>query len=154
MRTAAASAWGALFGPTATSAVGLSTWGALANSLFYAAAAAAIALILGVLAGYRRGGRAGPGLRAYLFLPLVISPVVLAFALASFWRPLLGGSGAVWILIVVSQATIALPFALQGLDVALASVPAAARESVQTLGAPPFVAYLEAELPLVRPARS
>ncbi|MCI4361493.1 MAG: ABC transporter permease subunit, partial [Thermoplasmata archaeon] len=77
---------------------------------------------------------------------------VLSFALATVWRPVLGGAGSVWLLIVVSQSTLGLPFALQGLDVALASVAPRVRESIQALGARPFVAYLEGELPLVRPA--
>ncbi len=149
---AVGSAWGELFGDRVTSALGISTLGALGNSLLFAGAAATIALVLGVLAGFRRAHLRPTGLRAYLFLPLLISPIVLSSGLAPVWRPLLGGAGGVWVLIIVSQATLGLPFALQGLDVALASIPARLREAAETLGASPFVAYLEAELPLVRPA--
>jgi len=146
------SAWGPLFGAALGRELGISTAGALGNSLFFAASAATIAVLLGVVAGFRRPSARETGLRAYLFLPLLLSPIVLSFGLATFWRPVLGGNGSVWLLIVLSQATLGLPFALQGLDVALASVSPRFRESVQTLGARPFVAYLEAELPLVRPA--
>jgi thiamine transport system permease protein len=146
------SAWAPLFGASVTRQLGISTVGALGNSLFFAAAAGTIAVVLGVVAGFRRPSVRETGLRAYLFLPLLISPIVLSFGLATFWRPLLGGNGSVWILIVVSQATLGLPFALQGLDVALSSVSPRFRESVEALGATPFVAYLESELPLVRPA--
>jgi thiamine transport system permease protein len=146
------SAWAPLFGSSVTRQLGISTAGALGNSLFFAAAAATIAVLLGVIAGFRRPSAREAGLRAYLFLPLLVSPIVLSFGLATFWRPLLGGNGSVWLLIVLSQATLGLPFALQGLDVALASVSPRLRESVETLGATPFVAYLEAELPTVRPA--
>jgi len=148
----AGSAWSPLFGANVTRELGISTFGALGNSLFFAAVAATIAIVLGILAGFRRPSARETGLRAYLFLPLLISPIVLSFGLATFWRPLLGGNGSVWLLIVLSQATLGLPFALQGLDVALASVAPRFRESVETLGASPFVAYLESELPLVRPA--
>jgi thiamine transport system permease protein len=148
----AGSAWGVLFSASVTRQLGISTLGALGNSLFFAGAAATIAVVLGIVAGFRRPSAGETGLRAYLFLPLLISPVVLSFGLATFWRPLLGGNGSVWLLIVLGQATVGLPFALQGLDVALASVSSRFRESVETLGATPFVAYLEAELPLVRPA--
>ncbi|HEY6238713.1 MAG TPA: ABC transporter permease subunit, partial [Thermoplasmata archaeon] len=146
------SAWPYLFGDGVTTSLGISTEGAMLNSLWFALAASGIAVLLGILAGYGRRRSADRALRVYLFVPLLVSPVVLAFSLATFWRPVLGGASQVWLLILLSQATLSLPFALQSLDVALASVPPRHRESVQSLGAAPFQAYLEAELPRVRPA--
>ena len=75
---------------------------------------------------------------------------MLSFALASFWRPILGGESMVWLLIVLSQTTLALPFALQSLVVALSRVPATFREAAQTLGSRPWPAYLDTEVPQVR----
>lgn len=148
------SAWSYLFssgaGGGGTGAVG--TVGASVNSLVFASAAAAIATLLAVLAGYARGRGSRTSLRVYLFLPLLVSPIVLAFALSQFWRPLLGGTSQVWLLVLLSQATIALPFALQSLDVSLAAIPRRHRETAQSLGAAPFTAYLEGELSLARRA--
>jgi thiamine transport system permease protein len=146
------SAWPYLFSAGASASAGISTEGAIVNSLLFAGVASGLAVLLGILAGFGRRGPARRALRVYLFVPLLVSPVVLAFALATFWRPILGGASEVWLLILLSQATLALPFALQSLDVALASVSRHHRESAQSLGAGPFLAYLEAELPRVRPA--
>ncbi|MCI4350155.1 MAG: ABC transporter permease subunit [Thermoplasmata archaeon] len=144
--------WATLFGPAVTSALGISAGGALANTLLFAALAAGIALVLGVVGGFAYGGaRTTPRIVPFvLFLPLVISPVVLSFSLATFWRPLLGGASTVWALIVVSQATLALPFAFQVFGVALGRLSPQRRDAARLLGASPFAAYLDIEVPLAR----
>ncbi len=151
---AAGSALGYLFGPGAQATLGLSIVAAIGNTLVFAGSAAAIALLLGVVSGFlvRAGRRPAFGLSGVIYLPLLLSPIVLALALAGFWRPVLGGPSATWVLIVIAQSLLALPFALQGLSVALARVPRGYREGAQSLGASPFSAYLDAELPLARPA--
>ncbi len=144
--------WSELFAPTTTGRLGISAFGMVANTLLFATAAAAITLLLGIVLGFvvaRRPGRAA-ALGLLFFLPLLISPVVLAFSLASFWRPLVGGETNVWLLIVLSQAVLALPFALQSLEIPLAGLPPAAREAAETLGARPWGAFLDADLPRVR----
>jgi ABC-type Fe3+ transport system permease subunit len=50
----------------------------------------------------------------------------------------------------VSQAVLALPFALQSLGIPLAGLTPAAREAAESLGAPRFSAFLDADLPRVR----
>ncbi len=140
-----------LAGGALTARLGISTLGAAENSLLFATAAAATALLLGVLAGASRGA-IGPAVRAYRWVPLLVSPVVLSFAIGQFWQPVLGGPAEVGVLIILAQATLAIPFALSGLDVALAGVPARFRETATSLGAPPFTAYVEGELPRVRSA--
>jgi len=85
-----------------------------------------------------------------LFVPLLLSPVVLAFALSSFWRPVVGSGANIWTLVVVSQAILALPFALQSLEIPLAGLSSAARETARTLGATSFGAFLDADLPRVQ----
>ena len=146
------SAWSELFSPALTARLGISIEGAVGNTLFFATIAAVIAIVLGVAAGYgvavrpRRAGAVG----LLLFVPLLISPVVLAFALAEFWRPLLGGESTVWALVIVSQAALALPFALQSLQIPLAGLSAGEREVARTLGATGWGAYLDADLPRVR----
>ncbi len=148
----AGAAWGTLFAPSTAARLGIGIPGALANTLLFAVAAAGIAVLLVVPAAFSalRGARAGTGLGLLLFAPLLVSPVVLAFALATFWRPLLGGESAVWALVIVSQAMLALPFALQTLTIPLSGLSPEARESAQTLGAPRFAAFLDADLPRAR----
>lgn len=147
-----ATGWAELFSPTLTAKLGISTAGAVANSLFFATGAALVALLLALAAGYarRRGAAGGPGLDALLFLPILASPVILAFGLATFWRPWLGGGTNIWVLILVSQAAIALPFALQNLRLTLERLPRAPWEAARTLGRSPFGAFLDVELPRVR----
>jgi thiamine transport system permease protein len=147
----AGSAGAYLLGSALTGRLGISTVGAAENSLVFAGAASLAALLLGVLAGASRGA-GGPAVRVYRWIPLLVSPVVLSFAIAQDWEPAIGGASEVGLLIILAQATLAIPFALSGLDVALAGVPPRYRETAATLGAPPFTAYVEGELPLVRPA--
>ncbi|HYK93775.1 MAG TPA: ABC transporter permease subunit [Thermoplasmata archaeon] len=149
-----AGAWLALASPRVEATTGISAGGAIVNTLLFATAAALIALLLGVLAGHSttRQPRSAPGIQFLLFVPLLLSPVVLAFSLAQFWRPVFGGESTVWLLIILSQATLALPFSLQSVQVALTRLPAGPRESARVLGASPFRAYLDADLPAIRGA--
>jgi len=148
----AGAAWGTLFAPSTAARLGIGIPGALGNTMAFAVAAAGIAVLLVVPAAFSalRGARAGTGLGLLLFAPLLVSPIVLAFALATFWRPLLGGESAVWALVIVSQAMLALPFALQTLTIPLSGLAPDAREAAQTLGASRFLAFLDADLPRVR----
>jgi thiamine transport system permease protein len=146
------SAWTQLFSSATTARLGISVVGAVGNTLFFASVAAALAIVLGVVSGYavaHRPVRAG-ALGLLLFVPLLLSPVVLAFSLAQFWRPILGGESTVWFLVIVSQATLALPFALQSLEIPLAGLGPEEREVARTLGATGWGAFLDADLPRVR----
>jgi thiamine transport system permease protein len=143
-----------LFSPALTQRLGISTSAALGNTMFFAAGAAGIAVLFGLLAGFVlriRPSWSRP-VQFLLFLPLLISPIILSFSLAEFWRPLLGGESTVWLLILLSQATLALPFATQSLWVGLRRVPASFGEGARLLGARPITAFLDTELPLARGA--
>ena len=145
-------AWVSLFSASTGQRLGISIAGAVGNTLFFASVAAAIAVVLGILSGFavaRRPRRAG-AIGLLLFVPLLLSPVVLAFSLAQFWRPLFGGESTVWALVIVSQATLALPFALQSLEIPLAALGPEARDAARTLGATGWGAFLDADLPRVR----
>lgn len=146
------SAFAQLFGPSVTGRLGVSTFAATANTVFFATVATALALLFAVATGFGLSARPGAAraLRALVFAPLVVSPVVLSFALSQFWRPVFGGSSTVGVLILLAQATLAIPFALPAVEVALRRVPASLRESARTLGQSPWPAYLDVELPLVR----
>ena len=140
--------WSLLLGPHVTSIIGLSTSGALINTLVFAGIASVVAVLLGIVTGFgiRRPGKSRGWLGAFAFAPVVLSPVVLSFALATSYRPLFGGESTVWVLILLSQATLALPFALQSLFVPLRQLPHTPREAAETLGARPVSAYLDTEL--------
>ncbi|HKV90238.1 MAG TPA: ABC transporter permease subunit, partial [Thermoplasmata archaeon] len=129
----------ALFGPTVTARLGVSTAAATANTVFFASVGSAIAVLFAIATGFGLGRGAGGGrwLRALVFAPLVISPVVLSFALAQFWRPAFGGTSTVGLLILLAQSTLALPFALPAVEVSLRRVPPSLREAAATLGARP-----------------
>jgi len=150
----AGAAWSGLFSSTTTEHLGVSIVGAIGNTLFFAVVAAMLALILSIASGYAVAHRPHRAvtLGLLLFVPLLLSPVVLAFALASFWRPFLGASSNIWTLVIVSQAILALPFALQSLQIPLAGLSSSARETARTLGSGAFGAFLDADLPRVRDA--
>ncbi|HEV2449075.1 MAG TPA: ABC transporter permease subunit [Thermoplasmata archaeon] len=141
--------WSQLFGRSLATHLGLSTYSAIGNSLLFAGLAAGIVLLLALSAGFalRAWPRASVPVDAMLFLPVLVSPVLLAFALANFWRPLIGGGNSVWFLIVVSQASAALPLAVPPLLRSLARLGRGTREAARTLGAARLSAYLDAELP-------
>ncbi len=146
------SAWVALFSNATTARLGVSAVGLVANTLLFATGAAVVALLLGIVLGFAvqgRTARAG-ALGLVLFVPLLLSPVVLAIALAEFWRPLLGGAPNVWILVIVSQAVLALPFALQSIEIPLSGLSPSVREGAEALGASRWVAFVDADLPRVR----
>jgi thiamine transport system permease protein len=147
-------AWAGLFSSRLTAVVGISTVGALLNTLFFAAVASGIALLFSVLGGYSAGARGARlrGLELLLFAPLLISPIVLSFSLASFWRPILGGASTIWLLVLLSQTILTLPFAVQSFRVASVGLSRRFREAARLLGSPPFSAYLDAELPMLRGA--
>ncbi|MGB6501345.1 MAG: ABC transporter permease subunit [Thermoplasmata archaeon] len=145
-------AWGALFSAQTSAKLGIPVAGAIGNTFLFALGASALTLLLGIAAGHaiaRRPDRAA-WVGLLLFVPLLLSPVVLAFALAQFWRPLLGGEESIWALILISQSVLAIPFAVQSLEIPLAGLPRDAAETARTLGAPPWTAYLDVDLPRVR----
>jgi thiamine transport system permease protein len=148
----AGAVWSDLFSASTTARVGVSAVGMVANTLLFATAASVLAVLFGIVLGYAAIGHVSRGrmLGLVLFVPLLISPVVLAFALVAFWRPLLGGAGNIWILVILSQSVLALPFALQSIEIPLAGLTPGAREAAETLGASPWTAFLDADLPRVR----
>jgi thiamine transport system permease protein len=142
----------ALFGAHTTSVLGISALSALGNTLFFAAVGASIVLLVAVVGGrflVASSSRA-TGIGFLLFLPLLFSPVVVAFALANLWRPILGGESMVWVLVILSQTTLALPFAIQSFGLPLRRLSSQLRDSARLLGASAWVAYLDADLPRAR----
>ncbi|HEV2519673.1 MAG TPA: ABC transporter permease subunit [Thermoplasmata archaeon] len=148
----AASPFVDLFAPALTARLGFSTASAGANTLLYATLASVLAVLLALAAApsLARRRRAQRAVGAIAFAPLLISPVVLSFALAQFVRPLLGGESAVPLLIIISQATLALPFVLQAIGIPLTGTSPRLGEAARALGASRWQAYLDVELPTIR----
>jgi thiamine transport system permease protein len=122
-------------------------WHALLNSLLFAGAAAAIALVVGILAAVAvaRGRR---GLDALLMLPLGASAAMLGFGfLLAFDHPWdLRTSAAI---VPIAQALVAIPFVVRSLVPALRAVEARLAEAAAVLGASPWQVRREVELPLL-----
>ncbi|MGW2026469.1 ABC transporter permease [Streptomyces decoyicus] len=140
---------------------------ALWNSLAYAAAATAIALVVGGLAAaaltlprLRRGpsgrtplaGRFLRGFDALLMLPLGVSAVTVGFGfLISLDAPPLD-LRASWWLVPLAQALVGVPFVVRTMLPVLRAIDGRLREAAAVLGASPWRVWREVDLPLVRRA--
>ncbi|MEI7768798.1 MAG: iron ABC transporter permease [Chloroflexales bacterium] len=148
---------------------------ALANSLRIAAAAAGIALAVGVPAAYMlaspamlnvelrmRNGRAGHStfniqhsalLDALFMLPLGTSAVTMGLGyLVALSTPALVGLRASPLLVPIVHSLVALPFVIRSLLPALRGLSPRLAEAAALLGASPWRAWLYVELPLITPA--
>ncbi|MFE4589691.1 ABC transporter permease [Streptomyces laurentii] len=128
----------------------------LVNSLRYALAATAIAVVIGGLAAAaltRRGsGRLVRGFDALLMLPLGVSAVTVGFGfLITLDEPPLD-LRASWILVPLAQALVGVPFVVRIMLPVLRAVDDRLREAAAVLGASPWRAWREVDLPLVRRA--
>ncbi|MEV5127835.1 iron ABC transporter permease [Streptomyces decoyicus] len=140
---------------------------ALWNSLAYAAAATAIALVVGGLAAaaltlprLRRGpsgrtplvSRFARGFDALLMLPLGVSAVTVGFGfLISLDAPPLD-LRASWWLVPLAQALVGVPFVVRTMLPVLRAIDGRLREAAAVLGASPWRVWREVDLPLVRRA--
>ncbi len=122
---------------------------AIVNSLLFATAATAIALVVGGMASFviARSGR-GRLLDATLALPLGVSAVTVGFGfLIALDAPPLD-LRASWILVPIAHALIAIPFVVRVATPVLRSVDPRLREAAAVLGAPPRRVWREIDLPL------
>ncbi|WP_119295256.1 iron ABC transporter permease [Streptomyces sp. YIM 130001] len=133
---------------------------AIGNSLQYALAATAIALVIGGLAsaaltftrGRSRPGRLVRGFDALLMLPLGVSAVTVGFGfLISLDKPPLDLRSS-WILVPLAQALVGVPFVVRTMLPVLRAVDGRLREAAAVLGASPWQVWREVDFPLVRRA--
>ncbi len=141
---------------------------AVGNSLRYALAATAIAVVVGGLAAAaltprsRPGadGRAGAsgagrllrGFDALLMLPLGVSAVTVGFGfLIALDEPPLDLRQQ-WILVPLAQALVGVPFVVRTMLPVLRAVDERLREAAAVLGASPLRVWREVDLPMVRRA--
>ncbi|MGW0967203.1 ABC transporter permease [Streptomyces sp. NPDC002516] len=128
---------------------------AVGNSLEYALAATAIAVLIGGLAAAaltRRAGRLMRGFDALLMLPLGVSAVTVGFGfLIALDEPPLD-LRASWILVPLAQALVGVPFVVRTMLPVLRAVDGRLREAATVLGASPWRVWREVDLPMVRRA--
>ncbi|MEG3629009.1 ABC transporter permease [Streptomyces poriticola] len=129
---------------------------AVGNSLQYAVAATAIAVLIGGLAAAaltrRDAGRFVRGFDALLMLPLGVSAVTVGFGfLIALDEPPLDLRSS-WILVPLAQALVGVPFVVRTMLPVLRAVDARLREAAAVLGASPWRVWREVDLPLVRRA--
>ncbi|MEU6404382.1 iron ABC transporter permease [Streptomyces sp. NPDC046985] len=129
---------------------------AVGVSLSYAAAATGIAVVVGALAAAaltrRDAGRIVRGFDALLMLPLGVSAVTVGFGfLIALDEPPLDLRDS-WILVPLAQALVGAPFVVRTMLPVLRAVDARLREAAAVLGASPWRAWREVDLPLVRRA--
>jgi thiamine transport system permease protein len=138
-------------------------WEAVVNSVVYAGAAAAIAVVVGGLAAFAIGGQNGQAsvsdterrpfgtrlLDALVLIPLGVSAVMLGLGfLIAFDTPPLDFRAAPW-LVPVAQALVAIPFVVRIVAPTLRSIDPRQREAAALLGASPGRVRREIDLPIV-----
>jgi thiamine transport system permease protein len=132
-----------------TSALLVEPWEAIVNSILYAAAATAIAVLVGGLAAFAIADRRSRALDSLVLLPLGASAVMLGLGfLIAFDAAPLAFRGEPW-LVPVAQALVAIPFVVRIVAPALRSIDAHQREAAALLGASPSRVRREIDLPIV-----
>lgn len=125
---------------------------AVGNSLEYALAATAVALVIGSLAAAaltRRAGRLTRGFDALLMLPLGVSAVTVGFGfLITLDEPPLDLRSS-WILVPLAQALVGVPFVVRIMLPVLRAIDGRLREAAAVLGASPLRVWREVDLPMV-----
>ena len=147
-------AWRALSERTRTTGLFVPPVEAVANSLRYAVAATVVAVVLGVLAAAalsRPSGRIARAVDATLLLPLGTSAVTVGFGFLLALDEPIDLRASPW-LVPLAQAVVALPFVVRTMTPVLRSIDSRLREAAAVLGASPWRAWKEVDLPLARRA--
>jgi thiamine transport system permease protein len=119
---------------------------ALWNTLRFTVSAVLLATVLGLM--HALAARRSLLLRTLVFLPFVVSPVMVAFGLLLLY-PAWTASAA---LLIAAYALLAYPFVAKSLASALDSMPAHYLDAARSLGASPWRAFWRVTFPLLRPA--
>ena len=123
---------------------------AIGNSIRFAFASMAIALVVGTASAYviARPGRSSMR-DALLMMPLGVSAVTLGFGfLVAFNRQPIDLRGS-WAILVIAHSLVAYPFVIRSLLPVLRGMPPQLKESAALLGASPVNVFLHIELPLI-----
>jgi thiamine transport system permease protein len=124
-------------------------WEAILNSVLYAAAASAIAVVVGGLAAFAVVDRSSRLLDGLVLLPLGASAVMLGLGfLIAFDTPPVDFRAEPWI-VPVAQALVAIPFVVRIVAPTLRSIDPRQREAAALLGASPSRVLRAIDLPIV-----
>lgn len=119
---------------------------ALWNTVRFSALALVLATLLGV--AHAMAARRHLWLRTLVFLPFVVSPVVVAFGLLLLYPTWASNSA----LLVAAYAMLAYPFVAKSVASSLDSMPAQYEAVARSLGASRWRVFWRVTLPLLRPA--
>jgi thiamine transport system permease protein len=122
------------------------TLAALWNSLRFTLLAVGLATALGL--AHALVARHSLLLRTLVFLPFVVSPVMVAFGLLLLYPQWTASFG----LLVCAYALLAYPFVAKSLAAGLDSMPVHLAQAARTLGASSWHVFLRVTMPLLRPA--
>jgi len=127
----------------------------LVNTLTYAAAATAIAIVLSALLGYlivKRNNALTMTLDYLTAIPLALSGTALGIGLIHAfnggWLPLTGTAAIIVLAYIIRR----LPFGLRNASSTLYNIPRSIEEASVSLGVPPGRTFLRVVLPLMVPA--
>jgi len=126
----------------------------LVNSLLYATLATLLAVLLGIPLAYaHRSRRSGiPTLAsAMTLLPLGVSAITVAYGLMRMIAVPLGLTTNPWLLIVIAQTIIGLPFSARAIEISLRGIDPEIIEQADSLGASRLQRLFFVELPLLAP---
>ena len=135
---AGAQSWAVLWEPETLQALG--------NTLRFSGAALLLATVLGLC--HALAARHSAVLRALAFLPLVVSPVLVAFGLLLLYP----GWTASVPLLIAAYALLAYPFVAKSVASGLDGLPANLGAAARSLGASPWRAFWRVTWPLLLPA--
>ncbi len=119
---------------------------ALSNTAQFSALALALATGLGL--AHTLAAQRVLWLRTLVFLPFMVSPVMVAFGLLLLYPQWSGSFGV----LVAAYALLAYPFIAKSLAARLDSLPAHYLEAARSLGASPWRCFWRVTLPLLAPA--
>jgi len=119
---------------------------ALSNTAQFSALALALATGLGL--AHALAAQRVLWLRTLVFLPFIVSPVMVAFGLLLLYPQWSGSFGV----LVAAYALLAYPFVAKSLAARLDSLPAHYLEAARSLGASPWRCFWRVTLPLLAPA--
>jgi thiamine transport system permease protein len=122
------------------------TLSALWNTLRFSAVALLIATVLGI--AHALGTQGSVVWRAAAYLPLIASPVTVAFGLLLLYPDWTSSLA----LLIAAYAVLAYPFVAKAMTTGLDSLPDNLNQVARTLGASPLRTFWRVTLPLLSPA--
>ncbi len=126
----------------------------LVNSIVYASLATLLSVVLGIPLAYMQVSRkkgVSTLSSTMTLLPLGISSITIAYGLMRAIAVPLGLSINPWMLIVIAQAVIGLPFSARSIEIALRNIDPTLLEQADSLGASRLQRLFFVELPLLAP---